>query len=145
MSSTTAGQVIRCKGTSFSFFLTFFVVDLVVVSLFQSCDCSMGFFPFLCCFNIPFVMMISTLCPLLGFHFLFVLKGSVYLQNLELFLVLGCAMIFCHSQKLELFEIGYTICVPKIIINTANVLLLIVPYKLNSCVFDIITRKNSCH
>ena len=49
MSSTTAGQVIRCKGTTFSFFLTFFVVDLVVVSLFQSCDCSMGFFPFLCC------------------------------------------------------------------------------------------------
>ena len=32
MSSTTADQVIRCKGTTFSFFLTFFVVDLVVVS-----------------------------------------------------------------------------------------------------------------
>ena len=27
-------------------------------------------------------------------------------------------MIFCHSQKLEIFGIGYTLCVPKIIINT---------------------------
>ena len=31
-SSTTAGQVIRCKGTTFSFFLIFFVVDLFVIS-----------------------------------------------------------------------------------------------------------------